>query len=110
MSPTGNAALQNEMADSTTLSRATVVTREKVANLEQRFGRRRVYIVGGAIGLILLLLLLRTITAPKKQTGAPPPRPVAVTKVTTKDVPLFLYEICKCAPAATVSTQPAGRR
>src|SRR3954468_14255336 len=105
MSPTGNAAPQNEMADSTTLSRATVVTREKVANLEQRFGRRRVYIAGGAIGLILLLLLLRFITAPKKPSGAPPARVVSVSKVITKDVPLYLDEIGNCTAAESVQIQ-----
>jgi multidrug efflux system membrane fusion protein len=105
MNRTANDALKKEMADSTTLSRATVMTREKVAHLEQRFGRKRVYIGGGLIGLVILLLLLRFVTAPKKQSAAPPPRPVAVAKVTTKDVPLYLDEIGNTAPAETVQIQ-----
>jgi len=81
------------------------MTREKVAHLEQRFGRKRVYIGGGLIALVILLLLLRFLTAPKKQAAAPPPRPVAVAKVTTKDVPLYLDEIGNTAPAETVQIQ-----
>ena len=102
---TGSGATKGEMDTSTTLSRATVVTREKVAHLEQRFGRKRVYVAGGVIGFVLLLLLLRFVTAPKKQAGPPPTRAVAVTKVVTKDVPLYLDEIGNCVPAETVQIQ-----
>lgn len=105
MNGTAKDGFKKGMADSTTLSRATVVTREKVAHLEQRFGRKRVYIGGGVIGLIVLLLLLRVVTAPKKQSGPPPTRPVAVTRVVTKDVPLYLDEIGNCVPAETVQIQ-----
>src|SRR5438270_8249357 len=89
----------------TTLTKVNVAARETVERLDTRLGRRRVRWIGGAVAVIVGLLLLRTITAPKKQPAAPPARPVAVVKVITKDVPLYLDEIGNCAPAETVQIQ-----
>ncbi len=85
----------------TTLAKANVITREAVGKLESRFGRKRLYLVGGGILLVLLVLFLRK---PGGQKPAPerPARPVATAKVTTKDVPLYLDEIGTTSAFQTV--------
>jgi multidrug efflux system membrane fusion protein len=80
-------------------------TREAVGNLEHRFGRRRVYIAVGFVVLVLLLLLFRAFAVRQTPPPPPPPRPVAVTKVIQKDVPLYLDEIGTCAAYETVQVQ-----
>ncbi len=89
----------------TSLTPANVAARETVERLDTRFGRRRVRWIAGALAVVIALLLLRKITAPTKQATTPGPRPVAVVKVITKDVPLYLDEIGNCAPAETVQIQ-----
>ena len=73
-------------------------------NRERRFGRKWIYLGTGAIGLIVLLLLVR-IWSPRQTPGPPPPRPVAVAEVITKDVPLYLDEIGTCAAFESVQVQ-----
>lgn len=90
----------------TTLTKVNVATRELVGDLEQRVGgKRRLYVIGGIAGAIVLFLLVRSIGGGKKESPAPPPRPVAVAKVTTKDVPLYLDEIGTCAANESVQIQ-----
>src|SRR4051812_10660293 len=89
----------------TTTARVNVAAREAVGQLEHRFGRKRVYIATGIIGLIVLLLIVRYVAGRKKTPPVPPPRPVAVAKVTQKDVPLYLDEIGTCTAFETVQVQ-----
>lgn len=89
----------------TTITKASVVTRQTVGKLEHRFGRKRLYIFGGAILLILRFTMLRGCTRAQKQAGPPPPRPVSTAKVITKDVPLYLDEIGTCSAYETVQVQ-----
>jgi multidrug efflux system membrane fusion protein len=80
-------------------------TRDAVNGLEQRFGRKRLYIGAGLAGLIVLLLLIRVFTSGHTTSPPPPPRPVAVAKVITQDVPLYLDEIGTCAAYESVQVQ-----
>jgi multidrug efflux system membrane fusion protein len=89
----------------TTMTRVNVATREAVVHLEHRFGRKRVYVFGGIIALIVLLLLFRAIAGRQKATPPPAPRPVDVAKVIQKDVPLYLDEIGTCTAFETVQVQ-----
>jgi multidrug efflux system membrane fusion protein len=89
----------------TGVTQAKVVTREFVGDLEQRFGRRRLFIIGGAALIVMSFLLLRTCASKQKAPAQPPARPVLVAKVTTKDVPLYLDEIGTCAAFETVQVQ-----
>jgi multidrug efflux system membrane fusion protein len=89
----------------TTMTRVNVATREAVVHLEHRFGRKRVYVFGGIVALIVLLLLLRAIAGRQKPPPAPAPRPVDVAKVIQKDVPLYLDEIGTCTAFETVQVQ-----
>src|SRR5438046_1976083 len=77
-----------------------------VASLERRDGRRKVYTVAGIAGILLLLAVVRTCSTRHKAAAPPPPRSVAVVKVITKDVPLYLDEIGTCTAAETVQVQP----
>lgn len=85
-------------------NKMTVTGRELAGNIERRVGRKWIYLGGGALGLILILFLIRTFSTPEKSSG-PPPRPVAVARVITKDVPLYLDEIGTCAAYETVQVQ-----
>jgi multidrug efflux system membrane fusion protein len=93
------------MANSTTVSRANVATRETVAHLERRFGRKRVYLGAGAIALVVLVLILRAVVIHTPPKPPPPPRTVETAKVIQKDVPLYLDEIGTCAAFETVQVQ-----
>jgi multidrug efflux system membrane fusion protein len=84
---------------------AVSATRGAVENLEQRYGRKRVYIVGGVIGAIALIVLLRACGGRQKPPPPPGPRPVAVAKVVQKDVPRYLDEIGTCSAFETVQVQ-----
>jgi multidrug efflux system membrane fusion protein len=88
-----------------TMTRVNVATRQAVGQLEHRFGRKRVYIFGGAIALVALLLVVRAFTGGQKASPPPAPRPVDVAKVIQKDVPLYLDEIGTCAAFETVLVQ-----
>ena len=81
------------------------VTHEAAGGLEQRFGRKSIYLGGGILGIVVLILLIRFVTSGHKATPPPPPRPVAVAKVTAKDVPLYVDEIGTCAAYETVQVQ-----
>ncbi len=88
-----------------TLADVNTAMRERVTTLERRYGRKRVYIVTG-IGLVLLVLFsIRLISSRHKPAPPPAPRTVAVAKVITKDVPLYLDEIGTCTAAETVQVQ-----
>src|SRR6267378_2917768 len=89
----------------TTITRVNVATRQAVGHLEHRFGRKRVYVFGGTIAFIFLLLLVRAFTGRQKPTPPPAPRPVDVAKVIQKDVPLYLDEIGTCTAFETVQVQ-----
>ncbi|MGH8094710.1 MAG: efflux RND transporter periplasmic adaptor subunit [Chthoniobacterales bacterium] len=85
-------------------SKVGSATREAVGDIEQRFGRKRLYVFAGAAGLIVLFLLIRACST-NKVAPSPPPRPVAVGKVITQDVPLYLDEIGTCAANESVQVQ-----
>jgi membrane fusion protein, multidrug efflux system len=89
----------------TTMARVNLATREAVVHLERRFGRKRVYVVGGIVALLVLVLLLRVFTGGQKPPSTPEPRTVEVAKVIQKDVPLYLDEIGTCAAFETVQVQ-----
>ncbi len=81
-----------------------VAGRALAGNLERRVGRTWVYLGAGVFGLMVLLLLVRSFS--QKKTAPPPPaRPVAVARVITKDVPLYLDEIGTCAANESVQVQ-----
>ena len=82
-----------------------MATREAVGNLEHRYGRKRVYVVGGIILVIFALLVLRVFLVRSKPTPPAPIRPVLVAKVVQKDVPRYLDEIGTCAAYETVQVQ-----
>jgi multidrug efflux system membrane fusion protein len=87
----------------TTLTKVNVATRELVGGLEHRVGgKRRLYLVGGIAGLIILFLFFRSLGGGKKAAVMPPPRPVVVGTVTTADAPLYLDEIGTTAAYETV--------
>jgi len=89
----------------TTMARVNVATREAVVHLEHRFGRKKLFIFGGAILFVVLVLTVRGIVTRQKPPTPPPPRPVTTAKVTTKDVPLYLDEIGSTAAYETVQIQ-----
>jgi membrane fusion protein, multidrug efflux system len=89
----------------TTVAAAKTAARDQVAHLEKRFGRKRVYLVGGGIALLLIVFFFRAFAFRHKEPPPPPVRPVLVAKVTSKDVPLYLDEIGTCAAYETVQVQ-----
>ena len=88
-----------------TLADVNTAMRGRVTHLERRYGRKRVYLVTGAIVLLFVLLGIRAITSRHKPAPPPAPRAVAVAKVITKDVPLYQDEIGTCTAAETVQVQ-----
>jgi membrane fusion protein, multidrug efflux system len=88
-----------------TLTDVNTAMRERVTHLERRYGRKRVYLVSGIVGLLVVLFAIRAITSRQKAASPPAPRSVAVTKVITKDVPLYLDEIGTCTAVETVQVQ-----
>jgi multidrug efflux system membrane fusion protein len=88
-----------------TIAKANVMTRERVEHLERRFGRKPIYVVGGAIILIALIVLLRGLAGRKPENPPPPPRTVTTAKVIAKDVPLYLDEVGTTAAYETVQIQ-----
>src|SRR6476620_4354465 len=89
----------------TTMARANVLTRTTVRKMEHRFGRKVLFLGGGAISLVILLLVWRGFANKPKQAQAPGPRPVTTAKVITQDVPLYLDEIGSTAAYETVQIQ-----
>jgi multidrug efflux system membrane fusion protein len=89
----------------TTLARANLATRDTAAKLEHRFGRKGLYLGGGAVLLVVLLFTLRGLTNKPKGPTPPGPRPVTAAKVITQDVPLYLDEIGSTAAYETVQVQ-----
>ena len=88
-----------------TLADANTAMRERVTHLERRFGRKRVYLIGSGIALLLIVFFFRAFSFQHKAPPPPPARPVLVAKVTSKDVPLYLDEIGTCAAYETVQVQ-----
>lgn len=86
-------------------SKAGTMTREAVGDLEQRVGRKRLYLIAGLVGLVLVFFLFRAFVDEPKKPAERPPRPVSVAKVVTRDVPLYLDEIGTCAASASVQVQ-----
>jgi multidrug efflux system membrane fusion protein len=76
-----------------------------VVHLERRFGRKKLYIFGGAILFLVLVLTMRSILTRQKQPPPPAPKPVATAKVIIQDVPLYLDEIGTTAAYETVQIQ-----
>lgn len=89
----------------TTLAKAGVATREQVEHIERRFGRKRLYLFGGAVLLIVLVLIFRGVGGKKKEQPVPAPRPVETAKVIQQDVPLYLDEIGTTTAYETVQVQ-----
>ena len=87
------------------MEKVNVATRATIADLERKWGRKRLYIIGGAITVVLLLLVARAIFTRKTALPPPPPRVVLVSKVVQKDVPIYLDEIGTCAAYETVQVQ-----
>jgi membrane fusion protein, multidrug efflux system len=89
-----------------TLIRVNIAAREFVGDLEHRVGgKRKLYIIFGIVGLVVLIGLVRSIGGGKKPSLAPPTRTVLVAKVITKDAPVYLDEIGTCAAVETVQVQ-----
>jgi membrane fusion protein, multidrug efflux system len=90
----------------TTLTRVNIAARDLVGDLEQRVGgKRKLYIIFGILGLVVLVGLVRSFGGGKKPPPAPPPRTVLVAKVIVKDAPVYLDEIGTCAAVETVQIQ-----
>jgi multidrug efflux system membrane fusion protein len=89
----------------TTMARANLLTRTTVRKMEHRLGRKGLFLGGGAIVLVVLLLMWRGFANKPKQATAPGPRPVTTAKVITRDVPLYLDEIGSTAAYETVQIQ-----
>jgi membrane fusion protein, multidrug efflux system len=88
-----------------TLADVNTAMRERVTHLERRYGRKRVYLVTGAAVVLIALFSIRLISSRHKPSPPPAPRTVAVAKVITKDVPLYLDEIGTTTAAETVQVQ-----
>ncbi len=90
----------------TTLARTNLAPRETVDKLEHRVGgRKRLYWIGGLVGLVVLAFLLRSFTGKDKAPKEPPPRTVSTAKVIQKDVPLYLEEVGTTSAYETVQVQ-----
>jgi membrane fusion protein, multidrug efflux system len=87
------------------MEKVNVATRATIEDLERKGGRKRLYLIVGAIAIVLLLLVVRLISTRKNAPPAPPPRIALVSKVTQKDVPIYLDEIGTCAAYETVQVQ-----
>ena len=46
-----------------TLTDVNTAMRERVTHLERRYGRKRVYVVTGAVALLVVLLTIRAVTS-----------------------------------------------
>jgi multidrug efflux pump subunit AcrA (membrane-fusion protein) len=80
------------------------------AELQRRFGRKRLYIGTGAAALVPGgFFLLRAFTNREAPPPPPPPRDVVATKVITRDGPLYLDEIGNCSAYAMVLAQVSGQ-
>src|SRR5439155_14114328 len=89
----------------TPLTEVNTAMRQRVAHLEHRFGRRRLYLATGVIALLLIIFFVRFWAGRKKPAPSPPPRTVVVAKVITRDVPLYLDEIGTCTSVESVKAQ-----
>lgn len=89
----------------TTMTRVNVAAREAIGQMERRWGRTRVYVIGGAILLVLIVLILRGVAGRKKPPPPPAPRSVETAPVVQNDVPLYLDEIGTCTAFETVQVQ-----
>ena len=94
-----------------TAQKMNVGAREAVSGLDRKVGRKGTYLIGAVVLLVVIYLLFRFFGTAKEEKQAPPPRPVSVAKVLTKDVPLYLDEIGTCAAneSVQVKAQVAGQ-
>ncbi|MEP6937787.1 MAG: efflux RND transporter periplasmic adaptor subunit [Chthoniobacterales bacterium] len=88
-----------------TMTRTNLAARRAAERLERRWGRKRVYVVGAIILLLIAVVLIRGCGGKPKPPPPPPPRPVAVARTVAKDVPLYLDEIGTCAAFESVQIQ-----
>ena len=63
-----------------TLADANIAMRERVTHLERRFGRKRVYLVGSGIALLLIVFFFRVFAFRHNEPPPPPVRPVLVRR------------------------------
>ena len=90
----------------TTLAGTNAAAHRTAPQLQRRFGHKRLYLGAGAIALVLGgLFLFRTFATREAPPPPPPPRNVVVTKVITRDVPLYLDEIGTCTSLESVQVQ-----
>ena len=85
-------------------NKMTVTGRELAGSVDRHISRKWLYLGAAAIGVVLILLFLRTCSTNEK-SAAPPPRPVSVAKAIAGNVPLYLDEIGTCAAYETVQVQ-----
>jgi membrane fusion protein, multidrug efflux system len=74
----------------------------KSKNISSRSIPRWAYVL---FAVLAAFFLWRYLQKKNAATAQPPPRPVTVAKVTTRDVPLYLDEIGTCAAHETVQVQ-----
>ncbi|MGI8432929.1 MAG: efflux RND transporter periplasmic adaptor subunit [Chthoniobacterales bacterium] len=94
-----------------TAQKMNVGAREAVSGLDRKVGRKGIYLMGAVVLLVVVFLLFRFLGTAKEERQAPPPRPVSIAKVLTKNVPLYLDEIGTCAAneSVQVKAQVAGQ-
>jgi multidrug efflux system membrane fusion protein len=78
---------------------------EVVPHIHRPFGRKWVYIGGGGVALIVAFLFFRSLTSRPAPPAPPVPPVVQVTKVITRDVPLYLDEIGNMSANNTVKVE-----
>lgn len=86
-------------------SKVNVASREAMVHLDRRFGRKRLYIVGAVVLVLVCVLLFRACGGKTKPPPPPPPRVVTTAKVLQKDVPLYLDEVGTTSAYETVQIQ-----
>ncbi|MDQ2659329.1 MAG: efflux RND transporter periplasmic adaptor subunit [Verrucomicrobiota bacterium] len=88
------------------MTRTNLTARGAVGKLEHRVGGRKgLYWIAGVVGLVVLVLFLRSFLAKDPKPKEPPVRTVTTAKVIQKDVPLYLDEVGTLAAYETVQIQ-----
>ncbi len=89
-----------------TFAKTSVAPRDRVEHAEKRSGKKRVYILAGVVGAVVLWLFFRGLGGTAKEAPARAPRPVEFAKVIQQDAPLYLNAIGTTTAVATVNVQP----